>query len=354
MSEYINMASRNWNWNGDKGTWVRRNDDNTVTVKKAARGLISDAYTAELREFCAQYGQDFDAIRCGESVTFSTITETAEEKKEENQTAIDFPELTGTAKQIAWADDIRKTAAEKYADNAEFIGWLCTLTSAETIIFRKDELFRAFEMSVRAKKQEQAFLALSIKELEAELEKQNSRPAGMFARVKKNAIARIEARIAELKAAESETEEAPAEEVKHEEKPAAAPVKEWRKFAVNVQNVLTDTGKACKIAFPHSSGLDGFCFWISSTLVRGGRHSHENTVSMHKDMTFTAKKYGAGKWNKRDVIDERPVSQDEIIAAFGGEVSGKYGPKQDVEEVVTHTPKPLAPVEIEAAAELVR
>lgn len=129
---------------------------------------------------------------------------------------------------------------------------------------------------------------------------------------------------------------------------------EWRKFAVNVQNILTDTGKACKIAFPHSSALDGYVFWISSKLVRGGSHSYEVTVSMHKDMTFTAKKYGAGKYNKFDVIDERPVSQDEIIAAFGGEVSGKYAPRQDVEEVINHTPKPLDPVETEAAPELVR
>lgn len=229
MSEYINMASRNWSYAGDKGTWVRRNDDGTYTVKKALRGIMTDAYTAELREFCAQYGQDFDAIRCGESITFPK----AEPAKEQ-------------------------------------------------------------------------------------------------------------------------AEAQPAEETKPEEKPAPAPapVKEWRKFAVNVQDI-TDTSKACKIAFPHSSKLDGYIIWVPAKLVRGGSHSYEATVSMHKDMTFRAIKYGQGD-NWRDVIDEREVSQEEILEAFGGEVSGKFGPKQDVEEVITHTPAPLAPVHTEAAPELVR
>lgn len=83
MSEYINMESRNWNYAGDKGTWARRNDDGTITVKLAAKGTVSRAYCEELREFCAQYGQDFDSIRCGESITFPAVVEAAEEKQGE-------------------------------------------------------------------------------------------------------------------------------------------------------------------------------------------------------------------------------------------------------------------------------
>lgn len=67
---YVNFKNKNWNYAGDKGTWART-EGKTVTIKKAARGLISDAYTSELREYCAQYGIDFDSIRCGDTLTIT-------------------------------------------------------------------------------------------------------------------------------------------------------------------------------------------------------------------------------------------------------------------------------------------
>lgn len=110
MSEYINMENRNWGYAGDKGTWARRNDDGTITVKLAAKGTVSRAYCEELREFCAQYGQDFDAIRCGESITFPAVVETAEEEQVETQT-----EQTADMDLI---DAIRELMTEPANDNA--------------------------------------------------------------------------------------------------------------------------------------------------------------------------------------------------------------------------------------------
>lgn len=80
-TNFINFSSRDWGYRGDKGTWVRQNDDGTYTLKVAARGTLSRGYTEELREFCAKYGQDFDSIRCGESITFAPV-EAAQEKVE--------------------------------------------------------------------------------------------------------------------------------------------------------------------------------------------------------------------------------------------------------------------------------
>ena len=84
MSDYIKFTSRDWGYAGDKQTWARQNDDLTITVKKAARGTISSKYAEELRAFCEKYGQDFDAIRFGESLTFAAVTkeETAQEAEE--------------------------------------------------------------------------------------------------------------------------------------------------------------------------------------------------------------------------------------------------------------------------------
>lgn len=73
MSDFIQFTSKNWGYTGDKYTWARQNDDSTITIKKAARGTISTEYAEELRAFCKKYGQDFDAIRFGESLTFADI-----------------------------------------------------------------------------------------------------------------------------------------------------------------------------------------------------------------------------------------------------------------------------------------
>ena len=81
MSDFIKFSSRNWGYAGDKQTWAKHNDDNTITVKKGSRSIISSEYTEELRAICAKYGQDFDAIRFGESLTFPAV-ELAEEAEE--------------------------------------------------------------------------------------------------------------------------------------------------------------------------------------------------------------------------------------------------------------------------------
>lgn len=93
MSDFIKFSSRNWGYAGDKQTWAKTNDDNTITVKKAARGIISSEYTEELRAFCTKYGQDFDAIRFGESLTFPAVelAEEAEEGKMEQDTPAHEP-----------------------------------------------------------------------------------------------------------------------------------------------------------------------------------------------------------------------------------------------------------------------
>ena len=125
---------------------------------------------------------------------------------------------------------------------------------------------------------------------------------------------------------------------------------------MNAQNILIDTGKACKIAFPHSSDLDGFVIWVPSKLVRSGSHSYEYSVSLHRDMTFKAKKYGHGKWNRNQVIEEMDIDQEDIFEAFSGSgtETAHNAMKKDVIEVTTHTPERLEPVHTEADPELMR
>lgn len=66
---YVDFKNKNWSFAGDKSTWARINADGTITIKRAAKGIVSSAYASELRDYCTDLGVDFDSLKCGESVT---------------------------------------------------------------------------------------------------------------------------------------------------------------------------------------------------------------------------------------------------------------------------------------------
>ena len=90
----------------------------------------------------------------------------------------------------------------------------------------------------------------------------------------------------------------------------------WRSIQINRQNVKEETSKAVLIACPHKSEYDGYCFWHPSKLVRAGRHSNAVSISYTEDFTFRLKKYGQGKYNSHEVIDEIPIGYDELEKIF--------------------------------------
>jgi endogenous inhibitor of DNA gyrase (YacG/DUF329 family) len=143
-----------------------------------------------------------------------------------------------------------------------------------------------------------------------------------------------------------------------EEAPAPAPKTEWRKVAINVQNICGETDRGICIQMPHSSNYDGYKFWTSKKLMREGRHSYEYLLSINDEMKFTLQKNGNGKYNRFKVIASQEITAEALAEAFGGYVEepNAYREQADFEreEIVRHTPEPLAPVEIEADPELVR
>jgi len=71
---FVNFQNKNWGFKGDKGTFakVTRNDDDqiiAITIKVAAKGIISSEYTKEISDFCDKLGIDFSSIPCGQSKT---------------------------------------------------------------------------------------------------------------------------------------------------------------------------------------------------------------------------------------------------------------------------------------------
>ena len=69
MAEFINITGKDWGFRGDKGTWVRQEDDGSITIQRAAKGTMSRTYTEEMQKFCASHGVDFDSIHPGDRIT---------------------------------------------------------------------------------------------------------------------------------------------------------------------------------------------------------------------------------------------------------------------------------------------
>ena len=91
----------------------------------------------------------------------------------------------------------------------------------------------------------------------------------------------------------------------------------WKNLYVNKNQIQATTASAVLIAMPHNSEYDGFVFWHPSKLVREGSHRANVSISYTDDFVFRLKKYGKGKYNSRDVIDEIPLAADELEEAFG-------------------------------------
>lgn len=90
----------------------------------------------------------------------------------------------------------------------------------------------------------------------------------------------------------------------------------WKQININKQNVKTYTQNAVLIQMPHNSDFDGYYFWLSSKLIRDGRHSNSVSISYTEDFTFKLIKHGKGKWNKKEIINEKIITAEEFESAF--------------------------------------
>lgn len=91
---------------------------------------------------------------------------------------------------------------------------------------------------------------------------------------------------------------------------------EWRSININKQNIEYDSGKAVLINCPHKSDYDGYSFWHPSKLIRDGKHSYALSVSYTNDFIFKLIKYGRGKCNRNEVIDQKEIGVEEFEEMF--------------------------------------
>lgn len=126
----------------------------------------------------------------------------------------------------------------------------------------------------------------------------------------------------------------------------------WKSININKQNIKAETGRAVLIACPHNSEYDGYYFWHPSKLVRDGRHNNAVSISYTDDFTFYLKKYGQGKYNSRELLDEIQLGYDELEEVFGVMDENISSP-QFVSDYETHKPETVEAVKTEADASLI-
>lgn len=126
---------------------------------------------------------------------------------------------------------------------------------------------------------------------------------------------------------------------------------EWKNVNINKQNIDAETSRSVLIKMPHNSDFDGYKFWHPSKLVRKGRNSNSVSISYNDQFTFKLKKYGNGKYNKRDVIDEIDIDAEEFENAFCV-MDENITSKNYVSDYETHKPQKIEPVEPQVEGEL--
>jgi len=71
---FVNFQSKNWGFAGDKGTWARvdkKDNRIIIIINKAMRGMISEAYTNEISDFCENFDVNFNDISSGQKITIT-------------------------------------------------------------------------------------------------------------------------------------------------------------------------------------------------------------------------------------------------------------------------------------------
>lgn len=122
----------------------------------------------------------------------------------------------------------------------------------------------------------------------------------------------------------------------------------WKNININKQNIKAETEKAILINMPHNSNYDGYSFWHPRKLVRDGKHSYAISLGYTEEFEFKLVKYGKGKYNSKEIIDQTVIDYEEFEEAFGVMSENIVAPKTDNESyVIVQEPTKVEDKEIE-------
>ena len=123
----------------------------------------------------------------------------------------------------------------------------------------------------------------------------------------------------------------------------------WNTLQIPEELVVVCTDKSIKIDMPGGGKYRGYNCWISRKIVHinvryiGEEKFYVYEIVYKDNFTFMLKKYGNGRYNKYEVIDEKEISAE----VFCEEINENAPPP------LIHTPIKLFPVKTEVIPELI-
>lgn len=117
----------------------------------------------------------------------------------------------------------------------------------------------------------------------------------------------------------------------------------WNGFSINPNLVKVSTARAVLINMPSNSGYKGFSFWHPTKLVKQGRML---MILYTDDFIFKLKKYGHGRFNQKELLEEVELSAEEMVDIFS-----IFHGSDDVP--MLHVPNRIEAEKTEAISELI-
>lgn len=90
----------------------------------------------------------------------------------------------------------------------------------------------------------------------------------------------------------------------------------WKNLEVNKNNIEYRTIKAILIKMPNKSEFKGYSFWHPAKLVREGRQVNLVNMAYTDEFVFNLKKYGQGRYNRKEVIDSVDITAEQMEECF--------------------------------------
>lgn len=124
----------------------------------------------------------------------------------------------------------------------------------------------------------------------------------------------------------------------------------WKGLQINSNLIKANTGKSVLINMPHNSDYDGYAFWHPAKLVWDGAHRAAVSIRYTDGFVFYLKKYGKGRYNSRELLDEIQLAPDEMEAVFAAIDGNIIAPET---EPLIHIPEHIEPENAKADESLI-
>lgn len=116
----------------------------------------------------------------------------------------------------------------------------------------------------------------------------------------------------------------------------------WKNIVISRDMIKAETPRSVLFYMPYNSEYKGYCFWHPAKVIRGDC----NFVSLGytDEFVFRLKKYGQGRYNKGETIEELEITAEDFERAFDG------NPEL---EPLLYEPEPLEPENATAHPDLI-